>query len=566
MKKPYSFLLRVLLLGMVPAYGVAEVSAAETGPGVSQAAPEDVAAWRKLKFGLFVHWGPVSLKGSEIGWSRGAERPGLRISGLSGVNQVPVEVYDNLYKKFNPTKFNADQWVEIAKAAGMKYLVFTTKHHDGFCNFNSKLTDYKITSPESPYGRDIVKQLADACHRGDILWGVYYSQPDWHHPDYYTENHDRYIKYLHGQVRELLTRYGKVSMIFFDGLGTPSEKWDAPTLINLCRRLQPRVMINNRTGLPADFDTPEQRIGRMNTRRPWETCMTICRQWAWKPGDKMKSLKQCIDILVRVVGGDGNLLLNVGPMPDGRIEPRQVERLRQIKKHGESIYDTRGGPFLTGKWGASTYRGNTIYVHLLDSSQGIVTLPPIDKEIVSHKVLTGGVAELKQTDESITITLPEDARDEIDTIVVLTLDGPAAEAKPGKLPSDSVAAGKKATASNVFGKMVGQYGPQMAVDDDPATRWATDGGTKEAWLEVDLGEPVTIDRAVIREAYAGRVRRFELLAKDGDAWKTIVQGKQLGQERNLEFPSTTARHVRLAILEATEGPTIFEFQLFAAKR
>ena len=147
-----------------------------------QAKPEDIARWRQLKFGMFIHWGPVSLQGTEIGWSRGGER-----RGVGGTGEVPVEVYDNLYKKFNPVKFDAKEWVEIAKATGMNYMVFTTRHHDGFSMFDSKYTDYKITSPNSPYGKDIVKQLADACHAGGLTWGIYYSQPDWHHPDYMTD-------------------------------------------------------------------------------------------------------------------------------------------------------------------------------------------------------------------------------------------------------------------------------------------------------------------------------------------------------------------------------------------
>lgn len=498
-------LLLLCLLAPATRLSADEPSQADKTPKISQAAPEDVAAWRKLKFGLFVHWGPVSLKGTEIGWSRGGERRGLKFSGLSGVNQVPADVYDNLYKQFNPTKFDAHQWVQIAKDAGMKYLVFTTKHHDGFCNFDSKLTDYKITSPESPYGRDIVRQLADACHSDGLLWGVYYSQPDWRHPDYRNgaEAHRRYIKYLHGQMRELLTGYGKVSMIFFDGLGGKSKDWDAPRLINLCRELQPGIMINNRAGVPADFDTPEQRIGKMQIDRPWETCMTICDQWAWKPNDNMKSFKQCIQTLVRVVGGDGNLLFNVGPMPDGRIEPRQVARLKEmgdwLQKYGRSIYDTRGGPFVTGKWGAATYRGNTIYLHILDGGKKPITLPAIEEKIVSHEVLTGGNATVNQTDQSIVITLDNDARNDVDTIVALELDGPAPKAKLYKFASGSVAVAKKATASNVFGKATSSYGPQMALDDDPDTRWATDAGTREAWLDVDLGKPTAIDRVTITE-------------------------------------------------------------------
>jgi len=404
----------------------AVAAAAQQGDDYLNAKAQDIARWRQLKFGLFIHWGPVSLKGTEIGWSRGGERRGRR-----GRGPIPVEVYDNLYKQFNPAKFDAEQWVQIAKDAGMRYMVFTTKHHDGFCNFDTKLTDYKITSPESPYQKDIVKQLADACHAGGIQWGIYYSPPDWHHPDYRTENHPKYIEYLHGQLRELLTGYGEVSMIFFDGLGGKPADWDAHKLVKMCRQLQPHVIINNRLGLPCDNDTPEQRIGKMQTNRPWETCMTICRQWAWKPNDQLKSLKQCIQTLVRVVGGDGNLLLNVGPMPDGRIEPRQVERLAQmgqwLKKYGESIYDTRGGPFPTGPWGVSTYRKDTIYVHILDPALESVALPPIPKKITAGSVLTGGTVAVKQGNESITISVPKADRQQIDTIVVLKLDGPVAE-------------------------------------------------------------------------------------------------------------------------------------------
>jgi len=546
----------------------APAATAEQSEDYLNAKPETIAAWRELKFGLFVHWGPVSLKGTEIGWSRGGER-----RGRGGTGSIPVEVYDNLYKTFNPVKFDAQEWVETAKAAGMRYMVFTTKHHDGFSMFDSKLTDYKITSPESPYGRDVVRQLADACHEGGLKWGIYYSVWDWYHPDYLTENHRKYVEFLHGQMRELLTNYGRVSMIFFDGGATcnPSE-WDPGRLFKMIRTLQPDIVINNRGGfgLPGDYDTPEQRIGRMQIDRPWETCMTICRQWAWKPDDQMKSLKECLQTLIKVVGGDGNLLFNVGPMPDGRIEPRQVERLKEmgqwLQQYGESIYGTRGGPFRRGTWGTATRKDNTIYLHLLDPASDPVVLPPIEKKILEASVLTGGTVTVKQTDESIEVSVPQADRREIDTIVVLQLDGPAAEAAPGCLASGSVAVGKEAAASNVFQNMVGQYGPAMAFDDDPETRWATDAGTHQAWLEVDLGEPQTIDRAAISEAYAHRVRKFELQAKEGDAWKTFAQGGRIGEEFMIRFEPVTARVIRLDILEASEGPTIWEFQVFPVKQ
>jgi alpha-L-fucosidase len=522
---------------------------------------ESIAQWRGLKFGLFIHWGPVSLTGGEIGWSRGGQRRGRR-----GTGHIPVEVYDNLYKEFDPVKFDAHQWVEIAKDAGMQYMVFTTKHHDGFCNFDTQLTDYKITSPEAAYGKDIVKQLADACHEGDLKWGIYYSQVDWHHPDYRTENHQKYINYLHGQMEELLGNYGRVDMIFFDGLGGTAEDWDAENLFKRIRRLQPHVVVNNRCGVPADYDTPEQRIGKMQTDRPWETCMTICRQWAWKPDDELKSLETCIQTLVKVVGGDGNLLFNVGPMPDGRIEPRQVDRLREIgewlKQYGQSIYKTRGGPFQRGPWGVSTYRDNEVYVHILEPALDGIVLPPIEKKIVKAEVLTGGEATVNQTDESIEVAVPRSDRNDIDTILVLTLDGPAAEANPGKLASGSVAMGAKAAASNVYQDMADRYGPDKALDDDPDTRWATDYGISEAWVEVDLGEPKTIDRAFLSEAYAPRVRKFELQAKQEEEFRTFALGEEIGEGKMVRFDPVTAQVVRLSIRESSEGPTIWEFQLF----
>lgn len=522
---------------------------------------ESIRAWRDLKFGLFVHWGPVSLVGTEIGWSRGGER-----RGTGGTGAVPVEVYDNLYKKFDPVEFRANEWVQIAKDTGMQYLVFTTKHHDGFSMFDSRLTDYKIT--HSPFGRDVVKELADACHEAGLKLGFYHSQPDWRHPDYRTENHARYIEYLHGQVAELCTNYGRVDIIWFDGLGGTARDWDSHNLFKIIRGLQPDIIINNRAGLPADHDTPEQRVGNFQNDRPWETCMTICRQWAWKPDDVMKSEKECIQTLVRVVGGDGNLLFNVGPMPDGRIEPRQVDRLmemgRWLDKYGQTIYGTRGGPFKTTASLASTHQGNTIYVHILDWPGQTITLPPLSKRIVGSSVLTGGSVRVRQTADAITIAVPEDDRDPIDTIVELKLDGPAADIEPLATPSDSLAAGKKGQASNVF-QNSRSYGADKAFDDDPGTRWATDSGTHAAWLEVDLGTPQTFSRIAISEAY-DRVRRFELQYADEGTWTTFYKGRRIGEDFSADVDPITAQRVRLNILEATDGPTLWEFRLLAPKK
>ncbi len=398
----------------------AAVQAGAPQNGFLQASPQDIEWFREARFGLFIHWGPVSQKGTEISWSRigaGVEPPRKK-------RVIPWEEYDNLYKTFNPTRFDAKKWVKIAKSAGMKYLVFTTKHHDGFCMFDTKMTDYKITN--SPFKRDIVAEIAKACHEEGLKLGFYYSQPDWHHPDYMTENHPRYLEYMRAQLRELMTNYGKVDILWFDGLGGTAEKWDAENLFRMIRELQPGILINNRAGLPADFDTPEQKIGSFRADRPWESCITIGTQWAYKPNDDVKSTETCVQTLVRCAGGDGNLLLNVGPSPKGEIEPVQVQRLTEIgkwlKRYGKSIYGTRGGPFLPSDWGVSTHEGKTIYLHVLEWTSDTLKLPAIPGKVVKCYALTGGKPEMIQSSDGIQVTIHKEHRDGTDTIIVLQLD------------------------------------------------------------------------------------------------------------------------------------------------
>jgi len=514
--------------------------------------------WREARFGLFIHWGPVSLKGTEIGWSRGGERRGYGSKG----DQVTVEVYDNLYKEFNPTNFNAREWVALAQAAGMKYLVFTSRHHDGFSMFDTKASDYKITSPLSPFRRDVVKELAEACHEAGLRFGLYYSQPDWHHPDAFTpDRHERYLAYLKQQVTELCSNYGRLDIFWFDGLGKPAKDYDGEGLVKIIRSLQPNIIINNRTGLPEDHDTPEQRVGKYQDHRAWESCITICRQWAWKPNDDMKSLRECLQTLVLCAGGDGNLLFNVGPMPDGRIEPRQVERLKEmgawLAKNGESIYGTRGGPWKPTKAVASTRKGNTVFVHVFRAPDGRVELPDIPRRVKAAARLGGGAVQCRQQAGKLALSFDPGTADALDTIVRLELDGSAMD-----LPAQSLAPDIKATASNVFQGRTEDYGPQHAFDNDPGTRWATDAGTKQAWVAADLGKPLTVERIRIEEAHAGRVRRFEFQYRDGETWKTIFTGTQLGQWFQKRFAPVTAREFRLNILEASEGPTIADIELF----
>jgi alpha-L-fucosidase len=519
-----------------------------------KADPAAVAHWQSLRFGMFIHWGPVSLTGHEIGWSRGKE--------------TPIEVYDNLYKEFNPTNYNADEWVSVAKAAGMKYIVLTTKHHDGFCLWDTKQTDYNIMS--TPFKRDVVKELAAACKKQGIAFGTYYSTCDWHHPDFpltspggkvrrEQSDIDSYNRYLLAQIKELITNYGPLLTIWND---VPQEfKGRGAATIKMVRELQPDILINNRTGDGGDYDTPEQRVGKYQDDRPWETCMTICRQWAWKPDDDMKSLKQCLQTLVTCAGGDGNLLFNVGPTADGIIETRQIERLKEmgawLAKNGESIYGTRGGPWKPTPAVASTRTGNTVYLHLLRADDGVVELPDIARKVKSATLLGGGQVKFKQADGKLRLDFDKTAIDPIDTIIRLELDGWAMDLKPIELASHI-----KATASNVFQKKPGEYGPQMAFDNDPHTRWATDAGTKQCWIAADLGKPLTIQRVRIEESQGERVQKFEFQAREGAEWKTIYTGTKIGRWHQQKLdPPVKAQAFRLNILAATDGPSIADIEL-----
>ena len=532
--------------------------------------PAALARWRAMRFGMFIHWGPVSLTGHEIGWSRGRE--------------TPIDQYDNLYKKFNPVKFNADEWVALAKAAGMKYIVLTTKHHDGFCLWDTKQTDYNIM--HSPFGRDVVKELAEACRRGGIAFGTYHSVCDWHHPDFPRTSPGgkvqrpksdiaAYRRYLRAQVTELIKNYGPLVVMWFD---VPQEfdRAEGSENVRLCRTLQPDILVNNRAGGGCgDFDTPEQRVGTFQMDRPWESCMTTSahNHWAWGgPEDGVKPLSACLLMLIRSAGGDGNMLLNVGPMPTGQIDPAQADLLRKmgqwLAKYGESIYGTRGGPYKPARHVVSTRQGNTVYLHILAWPEETLKLPALPANIVRSRVLSGARATVRQMDAGIEIAVAGPDRQEVDTIVALELDKPALDIAPIAVSASgqSLTEGKKAAASNVF-RNSQRYGAEMAVDGNDQTRWATDASTSQCWLEVDLGKLETFDRARINECvkYGVRVKAFELQFKEGDDWKTFFRGKAIGENLEVRFPPVTARQVRLNITEGDHGPTINEFQLFPPK-
>lgn len=385
------------------------------------------------RFGMFIHFGPVTLRGTEIGWSRN--------------KQVTQADYDSLYKEFNPVLFDADQWVKTARDAGMKYLTITAKHHDGFCLWPTACSSYNITN--SPFKKDIVGALATACKKYGIAFCIYFTVLDWHDADYpvhnpydstqnVTGNMTAFTTRMKNELKELITAYHPY-MLWFDGYW--EKPWTAAygkEIYNYIKSINPNVIINNRLGKEpnslnndqsvGDYLTPEQQIGKLNMTQPWESCITIANQWAWKPDDAMKPLKECIQTLVKTAAGNGNLLLNTGPMMDGRMEARQVALLKAmgawLQQYGESIYGTKGGPYAPGSTYAATRKDNKIYLHIFEKANGAIDLPALPGAKITKAYLLNSNTEIKfsTTATSIHIVLPASLPDDNCSVIVLQID------------------------------------------------------------------------------------------------------------------------------------------------
>ena len=399
--------------------------------------------WRDSKFGLFIHFGLYSILG-EGEWAMFFE-------------QMDTSEYAKLKDSFTVSKYSGKNWVDVAKNAGCKYMVVTSRHHDGFSLFDTKFGTYN--SMNSPAKKDLIKEYVDAAHDAGIKAGIYYSPFDWRYPgfffpDLYYSNALEMKKQTYTQVHELLSNYGKIDILWYDGgednwLGFGGLKWDGgkgwytrgfekpwtgkfswePVKLNtMVRELQPKIVINPRSGWMGDFNTQEVRLrGREN--RPWELCTNLSSSaWGWTASakDKIMSLDSCIRLLVSVVCQDGNLLLNVGPKADGEIEPLQVQRLKEIgdflSKYGESIYNTRGGLW-DAKWGGTTFTDKAIYVHLLRAPEdGKISLSSVSKKVVSAKYMSNNQkVSYRQTGDEIILNEIKLIDSEPDTIVKITL-------------------------------------------------------------------------------------------------------------------------------------------------
>ena len=459
MKTMVSFLTALLLVCGTQS-GVAQTAST---PGTTQ--PSETKAerdarmawWREARFGLFIHWGLYAIPAGE--WNGKTDHG----EWILHTAQIPVSEYEKLREQFNPADFNADEWVRMAKDAGMQYIVITSKHHDGFCLFDSQYTDSDVMS--TPFLRDIMKELSEACRRGGLRMCWYHSIMDWHHPDYLPRrpweqrsaegaDFDRYVTHMKNQVRELVKNYGPIGVLWFDG------EWEntwtherGVDLYNTVRSLQPDIIINNRVdkgrndmqGLTkpgdfvGDFGTPEQEIPP--TGLPgvdWETCMTMNDHWGYNKNDhNWKSSTDLIRKLADIASKGGNFLLNVGPMADGKFPPESVERLRDIgrwmKVNGESIHGTQASPFKTLPWGRCTQKplpdGSTrLYLHVFAwPTDGKLSVPGLANKPGNVFLMSAepnkDTLAVTRSGDALEVKLPAQAPDAIDSVVVLDIVG-----------------------------------------------------------------------------------------------------------------------------------------------
>ncbi len=394
-------------------------------------------AFRDAGFGMFIHWGVYSQL--------------ARGEWVMQDQSLPIPTYEWLASNFNPVRFDAKEWVALARAAGVKYITITSRHHDGFAMFATKANAYNIVD-HALYHRDPLKELAAECQRAGIKLFFYYSQLDWHHADYFPRggtgtaagrpnsgDWSKYIAFMNAQLSELLTNYGPIGGIWFDGMwDKPDADWKLAETYALIHRLQPAALIvpnHHKAPLPdEDAQTFEQDLPGANSAGfntttigalPLETSLTMNGSWGFNITDRnWKSTRDLIGYLVRAAGANANLLLNIGPRPDGTIQPEAATRLREVGQwlgtHGTSIYNTRGGPIAPRPWGVTTQRGDTVFVHILRWQDAALTIPPVGATVTRASLLGGGSVTYSQNASGVTLSFPAPLSQDVpDNVVVL---------------------------------------------------------------------------------------------------------------------------------------------------
>lgn len=538
--------------------------------GFSQSGTDKMDWWKEAKFGMFIHWGVYSVP---AGIYNGKEVNGIG-EWIMNRGKIPVAEYKTYAGQFNPVKYDPEAWVKLAKDAGMKYLVITSKHHDGFALFDSKVTDWDMVNA-TPYGKDLLKPLAEACHKEGIRLGFYYSQAqDWNHPGGAASgghwdkaqdgSMDEYIeKIAVPQVKEILSNYGQVDILWWD---TPTDMTQerAEKFLPVISKY-PNLITNNRLGggYQGDTETPEQFVPATGfPGRNWETCMTMNDTWGYKSNDdNWKSTRIILQTLIDIVSKGGNYLLNVGPTSEGLIPQPSIDRLKEVgqwmRLNGESVYGTTANPFPYLPWGRCTQKGNKLYLHVFEWPEDGKISVPLLNTIKRASLLSDPdvVLEVKKTKLKNVVKLPINAPDKNVSAIVLEVEG-----EPNVLPLPSAGKNVKASSAKT------NCDARNLTDGNPKNKWQPADEDKERWIEIDLGEETAIGAISVVEPWHpwnNKGQKMELQFEKDGIWETLTEFITNGTGYLAKIEPITARKYRLKIIESTE-PTLNEWILYRA--
>lgn len=555
---------------------------------------KDLQWFHDAKYGMFIHFGLSTHNKADLSWGVCQTRK----APDAGSGPVPDAVWQSWPKEFQFEKYDAMEWVAIAKQSGFKYIVAIAKHHDGFHLWDTAFSDFKVTN--TPFKRDYLKELADACHAAGMPFGIYYSQRDWYHPDYMPvdpakvnlrgnqwtlkpgetspmgDRHKKYNEYQFNVVRELCTKYGKVDIFWWDaawwgGMFT-AEMWDGEKLTRMVRELQPGILMNNRCSVPGDFDTPEQRLGFYQDWRPWESCMCLTHSWSYS-GSRPKARDEIIRMLVANACCDGNLLLSWGPQWNGEFAPDEKNRLLEVgawlKENGRAIFGTRGGPWKWAEWGGSTRLGKTVWLHIVKGAT--LRLPALlERTVVSARSPAGEKVEFEQAGNILTISAPKAAPV---AIVELSFDKtvddlPAISGGEVSAFNDPVTYGHIVSRqAKVKASSIASGTLQSLLAEVPAADFAFHTAQEaHPWIEIDLGRDVSVtgvrilNRTSCGQPGMDRAATLRLsVSSDGKTWAEVWKADRGVPQWEItvndflagaQVPGRKARYVRLELKPA----------------